>query len=109
VIGLAWGAYWMLALRYEESTDDAYVSGNIADHTADRGHGREDRGRRTQFVKAGSTLVELDPADAKLALEAADAKLARTVRDVRGLFATTAQLRANLDMRSADVARATRI
>jgi len=61
----------------------------------------------TQFVKAGTPLVELDPADAKIALEQAEAKLAKTVRDVRGLFATTAQLRANVDARSADLSRAT--
>jgi membrane fusion protein (multidrug efflux system) len=61
----------------------------------------------TQFVKAGDTLVELDPADAKIALEQADAKLAKAVRDVRGLFATTGQLKASVDMRNADVARAT--
>ena len=108
VIGVAWGAYWMLALRYAESTDDAYVSGNIVQITPQiAGTVVKIAADDTQFVKAGSTLVELDPADAKLALEAADAKLARTVRDVRGLFATTAQLRASLDMRSADVARAT--
>jgi len=106
-IGIAWGAYWMLALRYAQSTDDAYVSGNIVQITPQiAGTVVKIAADDTQFVKAGSTLVELDPADAKLALEAADAKLARTVRDVRGLFATTAQLRASLDMRSADVARA---
>jgi membrane fusion protein (multidrug efflux system) len=106
-IGVAWGAYWMLALRYAESTDDAYVSGNVVQITPQiPGTVVKIAADDTQFVKAGSTIVELDPADAKLALEAADAKLARTVRDVRGLFATTALLRASLDMRSADVARA---
>ena len=107
-IAVAWGAYWLLALRYTQSTDDAYVSGNIVQITPQiAGTVVKIAADDTQFVNAGSTLVELDPADGKLALEAADAKLARTVRDVRGLFATTAQLRANLDMRSADVARAT--
>ena len=107
-IGIAWGAYWMLVLRYAQSTDDAYVSGNIVQITPQiAGTVVKIAADDTQFVKAGSTLVELDPSDAKLALEAADARLARTVRDVRGLFATTAQLRASLDMRSADVARAT--
>ena len=61
----------------------------------------------TQFVKAGDTLVELDPADSRIALEQAEAKLAKTVREVRGLFATTAQLSAAADMRGADLARAT--
>jgi membrane fusion protein, multidrug efflux system len=61
----------------------------------------------TQFVTAGQTLVQLDPADARIALEQADAKLAKTVRDVRGLFATTAQLDATVGVRNTDVARAT--
>ena len=26
--GVAWGIWWALVLRYEENTDDAYVSGN---------------------------------------------------------------------------------
>ena len=98
-IAVAWGVYWLLALRYTQSTDDAYVSGNIVQITPQiAGTVVKIAADDTQFVNAGSTLVELDPADGKLALEAADAKLARTVRDVRGLFATTAQLRANLDM-----------
>ena len=33
-IAMAYGAYWMLALRYWQSTDDAYVSGNVVQSTA---------------------------------------------------------------------------
>jgi membrane fusion protein (multidrug efflux system) len=54
----------------------------------------------------GQTLLQLDPADAKLALDQADAKLGKAVREVRGLFATTQQLGATVDLRAADVARA---
>ncbi|HET8876456.1 MAG TPA: HlyD family efflux transporter periplasmic adaptor subunit [Casimicrobiaceae bacterium] len=107
LIGIAYGAYWALVLRYEQSTDDAYVSGNVVQITPQiAGTVVRIAADDTQFVKAGSTLVELDPADAKIALEQADAKLAKTVRDVRGLFATTAQLKANVDMRNAELARA---
>jgi len=108
LLGAAYTAYWKIVLRYSQSTDDAYVSGNVVQITPQiAGTVVKIAADDTQFVKAGDTLVELDPADAKIALEQADAKLARTVRDVRGLFATTAQLRANVDMRSADLARAT--
>jgi len=107
VIGIAYGAYWALVLRYEQSTDDAYVSGNVVQITPQiAGTVVKIAAEDTQFVKAGAPLVELDPSDAKIALEQADAKLAKTVRDVRGLFATTAELRANADMRNAEVARA---
>ena len=33
VVGLAWLAYWALVLRERESTDDAYVGGNIVQIT----------------------------------------------------------------------------
>jgi membrane fusion protein (multidrug efflux system) len=107
LIGVAYAAWWAVALRYTQSTDDAYVSGNVVQITPQIsgtviGIAADD----TQFVTVGQTLVRLDPADAKIALEQADAKLARTVRDVRGLFATTAQISANVDLRSADYARA---
>jgi membrane fusion protein (multidrug efflux system) len=105
--GAGYGAYWAIALRERQSTDDAYVSGNVVQITPQIagtvvGIGADD----TQFVSAGQTLVELDAADARIALEQADAKLGKTVREVRGLFATTAQLKAALDVRSAEVARA---
>ena len=54
----------------------------------------------TQFVKAGQPLVRLDQADAKVALDQAEAQLARTVRDVRNLFATSAQLEAAVQLRA---------
>jgi membrane fusion protein (multidrug efflux system) len=108
LVGVAYGVYWALVLRYEQTTDDAYVSGNVVQITPQiAGTVVRIAAEDTQFVKAGETLVELDPSDAKIALEQADAKLAKTVRDVRGIFATTAQLDATVDMRSADLARAT--
>ena len=106
--GAAYAGYWALFLRYSQSTDDAYVSGNVVQITPQiAGTVVSIAADDTQFVKAGDTLVQLDPADAKIALEQAEARLAKAVREVRGLFATTAQLKAAVDMRSADVARAT--
>jgi membrane fusion protein (multidrug efflux system) len=107
LIGAGYGAYWMTVLRYRQSTDDAYVSGNVVQITPQiSGTVVSIAADDTQFVKAGQTLVQLDPADARIALEQAEAKLGKTVRDVRGLFATTEQLRAALDVRNAEVARA---
>src|SRR5438270_3810449 len=107
LIAVAYGVYWTLALRYVQSTDDAYVSGNVVQITPQISGtvvsiGADD----TQFVKAGQTLVQLDQADAKIALEQAEAQLAKTVREVRNLYATTAQLRASVVMRESDVSRA---
>jgi membrane fusion protein (multidrug efflux system) len=108
LIGAGYGAYWAIALRYEQSTDDAYVNGNVVQITPQiAGTVVSIAADDTQFVKTGQTLVQLDPADARIALDQAEAKLGKTVREVRGLFATTAQLRAALEVRNADVARAT--
>jgi membrane fusion protein (multidrug efflux system) len=105
--GAAYGAYWAVELRNTESTDDAYVNGNVVQITPQVagtviGIASDD----TQFVKAGDTVVELDPEDARIALEQAEARLGKAVREVRGLFATTGQLGATVEQRAADVARA---
>ena len=108
LIGVAYAVYWAAVLRYEQSTDDAYVAGNVVQITPQiPGTVVKIAADDTQFVKAGTALVQLDPADARIALEETEAKLAKAVRDVRGLFATSAQLKATVDMRGADVARAT--
>ena len=103
-VGIGYAAYWAVHLRYLESTDDAYVGGNVVQITPQIsgtviGIGADD----TQFVKAGQALVRLDQADARLALDQAEAQLARTVREVRNLYATTSQLEAAVQVRQSDL------
>lgn len=107
LVGIAYGAYWALVQRFYESTDDAYVNGNVVQITPQISGtvvaiGADD----TQFVKAGQTLVQLDQADAKIALDQAEAQLARAVREVRNLFATSSSLEATVEMRQSDLAKA---
>ncbi|HEX8739153.1 MAG TPA: HlyD family efflux transporter periplasmic adaptor subunit [Casimicrobiaceae bacterium] len=107
VVGIGWGAWWLWTQRYDETTDDAYVSGNVVQITPQIAGtviaiGADD----TQFVDAGQTLVKLDPADEKVALDRAEADLAKTVRDVRSLYATNAQLEATVAIRESDLTRA---
>ena len=104
VIGIGYGIYWQTVLRLRETTDDAYVNGNVVQITPQIagtvvGINADD----TQYVTTGQPLVRLDPADAKVALDQAEANLALTVRSVRGLFATTAQLNAAQGIRQADL------
>jgi membrane fusion protein (multidrug efflux system) len=104
VIAIGYGIYWLTVLRFRETTDDAYVNGNIVQITPQIagtvvGINADD----TQSVALGQTLVRLDPADAKVALDEAEAHLALTVRTVRGLFATTAQLAAAQGIRQTDL------
>jgi len=111
VVGLAaiaFGTYWAMALRFDESTDDAYVSGNVVQITPQiSGTVVAIGADNTQFVQAGQTVVQLDRADAKVALDQAEAQLARAVREVRNLFSTSAQLAATVKVREADLATAT--
>lgn len=106
-IAVGWGAYWAMVLRYHETTDDAYVNGNVVQITPQIygtvvSIGADD----TQWVHAGQPLVKLDPADAKVALDQAEARLATTVRDVRNLFATSGELEAAVGVRRTDLAMA---
>ena len=87
VAGVAYGIYWMLYSRYFESTDDAYVGGNVVAITS-----KENatvlalHADNTQTVKQGQLLIELDPAIATVNLQAAEANLARVVRMVKSQF-----------------------
>jgi membrane fusion protein (multidrug efflux system) len=107
IAAAGYGAWWALSGRYYESTDDAYVGGNIVQITPQvAGTVIAVRAEDTDFVKAGQPLVELDRADAKVALEQAEAQLARTVRSVRNLFATDSQIAAVVAQRDTELAKA---
>jgi membrane fusion protein (multidrug efflux system) len=107
IAGLGWTAYeWLVASHYE-STDNAYVQGNVIQITPQIGGTvmailADD----TDFVKAGQPLVKLDPADAKVALDQSRANLAQAVRQVRTLYANNASLSAQITLRESDVTRA---
>jgi membrane fusion protein, multidrug efflux system len=104
---IGFATYWAVALRHSESTDDAYVNGNVVQITSQvPGTVTSVANDDTQFVEAGVALVQLDTADAKVALEQAESQLAKTQRQVRNLYATSAQLAATVRQRDAEVARA---
>ena len=79
--GIGAGAWWYLFLRFEESTDDAYVAGNVL-RIMPQVSGKvvavdvDDN----DMVAAGQTLVRLDPVDARLAYERSLVALASAVR-----------------------------
>ena len=107
ILGAAYTVYWDLDLRYTAYTDDAYVSGNVVEITPRVSGTVVSIGAdNTQFVKAGQTLVRLDPADAKVQLQESEAQLAKTVRQVRNLFATSSELQANVQVRRTELAKA---
>ena len=105
--GASYTAWYLLHGRWFESTEDAYANGNVIQITPQLGGtvvaiGADDYGR----VKAGQTLVELDPAETRVALEQAEAALARTVRQVRGLYSNAGSLAADVEAKKIALERA---
>ena len=104
---IAWALWYYLDGRWYESTDDAYVGGNVVQLTpqipgtvvtigADDG----------DLVKQGDMLVKLDQSNADVALAEAKANLAATVRKVRGLYSSVNGQQALVEARVIAVARA---
>jgi membrane fusion protein (multidrug efflux system) len=105
--GAGWSTWWWVVGRWSETTDDAYVHGNVVQVTPQvAGTVVAVRADDTDYVKAGDELVRLDPADAQVALEQAEAQLARTVRQVRALYAGDAQMAAAVRQRESELRRA---
>src|ERR1700758_4522973 len=104
LVTLAW--WWLYASRYQ-STDDAYVAGDLVNVMSQVSGTVVSIGAdETDRVEAGQELVRLDATDARVALQDAEQQLARTVRQTHTVFATRDQLRAVADQRRADLARA---
>ncbi|MET0661342.1 MAG: efflux RND transporter periplasmic adaptor subunit [Steroidobacteraceae bacterium] len=107
LVGIGYAAYWLLHGRFYESTDDAYVASDLVQITSEvPGAVVAVHVDDTQQVQRGQVLVELDRADAEVAMAQAEAELARTVRQVRGLFAQAGSLRAQLRQRDVLLAAA---
>ena len=104
---VAWALWYFTVGRWHVDTDDAYVQGNVVGITPQVGgtvvaiHAED--GMR---VEAGQVLVELDPSDARVALEQAKANLAATVRQVRGLYAAVDANQADIRAREVAVQKA---
>ncbi len=104
---LVYGGWWLLSGRYSESTDDAYVAGNIVSVTS-----RENAtvnalyADNTQQVHQGQLLIEMDPSVAAVNMRAAEANLARAARAVRGTFASADSYAAQLQQAEVTLAQA---
>ncbi|XVN19283.1 efflux RND transporter periplasmic adaptor subunit [Pseudomonas corrugata] len=105
--GLGVWAWHELYGRWSESTDDAYVNGNVVDITPQVSGtvvsiGADDG----DLVREGQVLVQFDPNDAEVGLQSAQANLARTVRQVRGLYSNVDGMRAQVNAQEAEVQKA---
>src|SRR5215831_5854643 len=107
IIALLVLAWWLLDARFYESTDDAYVAGDLVNVMSQvNGTVVAIGADETDLVTDGQELVRLDATDGRIALQDAEQQLARTVRQTRTVFATRDQLQAVVDQRRADLARA---
>jgi membrane fusion protein, multidrug efflux system len=107
IAGLAYTGWWLFAGRFTESTDDAYVAGNIVAVTS-----RENAtvtalyADNTQGVRRGQLLIEMDPSAAEVNMRSAEANLARVARSVRGTFASADSYSAQLSQAEVALAQA---
>ncbi|TKC88706.1 HlyD family efflux transporter periplasmic adaptor subunit [Trinickia terrae] len=107
IAGAAYGAYYFLDARYHVDTDDAYVNGNVVQITPQvTGTVIGVNADNTQIVKKGEPIVQIDPADAKIALQQAEANLGQTVRRVHGLYVDDDKFRADIAERQSDLSKA---
>lgn len=105
--GACWAAYEVLVASHYENTDNAYVQGDVIQITPQVGGTVLGiLANDTDYVKAGQVLVQLDPADAKVALDQAQAALAQAVRQARTLYSNNAALSALTALREAEVSKA---
>lgn len=107
VLGIIYGAYWLLYGRNYVKTDDAYVNGNQNIITSQVGGTVtqiyiED----TQFVEKGQLLAVLDDIDYKIALENAAASLGKAVRAYSNLFSDVAQSEDNVKVKESQLKKA---
>ncbi|HEX8755484.1 MAG TPA: efflux RND transporter periplasmic adaptor subunit [Steroidobacteraceae bacterium] len=101
------GAWYFFVGRWYESTDDAYVDGNVVQITPQIpgtviSIGADDN----DYVRAGEPLVTLDSSNEDVALAQAEAALAQTVRRVRGLYSSVRNARADVAVRESEVRQA---
>ncbi|MBV8684142.1 MAG: efflux RND transporter periplasmic adaptor subunit [Caulobacteraceae bacterium] len=108
VVGLGvWTLKATVFAQPSESTDDAYVGGDVVAITS-----REPgiivalHADNTQSVRRGQPLLDLDASTADANLAAAEADLGRAVREVRSRFAQVDETQAQIVKSSVDLARA---
>jgi len=107
VLTLVGSAWWLLFASHYQSTDDAYVAGDLVNVMSEvNGTVVAIDADENDLVQAGQELVRLDATDAKIALEAAESQLARTVRQTHTVFANRDQLAAVVSERRADLSKA---
>jgi membrane fusion protein (multidrug efflux system) len=107
VAGIAAGARWYLESAQSISTDDAYVDAPLAEVTPQiDGTIQRVAVSDTQHVRRGDLLVQLDPADANLAVQQAHANYEQAMRRVEQYLANVQAAEANIAGKRSNLNRA---
>lgn len=106
--GGGWAGWWYTHYRFVESTDDAYVNGNMARIMPQvAGTVQAVLVDDTDTVAPGQPLVRLDPVDARLAYDRAQVDLAAAVRNTCQLLARLRESEVTIGIRRVDLRQAT--
>jgi membrane fusion protein (multidrug efflux system) len=106
-IGILFLLYWLFIGQFYESTDDAYVSGNLVEVMAQvTGNVTDILADETDLVQKGQPLIHLDKANEQVALQNAQSQLALTIRKVKELYDSIAQLKADIALQQANKEKA---
>jgi membrane fusion protein (multidrug efflux system) len=107
VFGLIFFVYWLFVGRFYETTDDAYVSGNLITVMPQvSGHVTKILADETDLVTKGQPVVILEDSDAQIALKNAESQLALTVRQVSQFYQNASGLQANLRLQQENLKKA---
>lgn len=99
--------YWFFVLRFEESTDDAYVQGDLVELTSQvSGVVSSIYADDTDYVQEGQVLVQLDPTNDRLKLEKSKNELGQIVREVVQMFLKVEELEATLETKELELIKA---
>ena len=106
---VGYALYWFFILRYQEYTDDAYVSGlQVPVMAQTSGNVVQVFFEDTDLVNKGDIIVTLDDTDAKISLENAKHDLANAVRNIQVLYQENIAYQANIEEQKITLSKAQR-
>jgi membrane fusion protein, multidrug efflux system len=104
---LGWLLFYIFVLSKRETTDDAYVQGDMVTISSRvAGTVIEVDAEETERVHAGQVLIKLDPVDANVALMNAEGQLAQAVREAQAKMQQANQADAAIPQRRAQYEQA---
>jgi membrane fusion protein (multidrug efflux system) len=105
--GLAWLLLYIFVFTQRETTDDAYVKGDMVTISSRvAGTVIEVGVEETERVHAGQVLIKLDPVDANVSLMNAEGQLAQAVREAQAKMQQANQADAAIPQRRAQYEQA---